>query len=147
MVRHWRDRVEAGNELGSALLQYRGQPVVVLALPRGGVPLGLEVARALDAPLELSIPRKIGHAWNKEYAVGAVSECGEVILHDKSGVDQQYLQNAVQKEMQEAKRRRELYCEGIPPQSLKGKIAIIVDDGIATGSWFADLFPHLNLIV
>lgn len=133
MVRHWRDRVEAGKELGRALLQYRGQPVVVLAIPRGGAPLGLEVARALDAPLELSIPRKIGHPWNKEYPLAVISELGQLVSREMRGIDQDWLEFAKQRELKEARRFRKLYCQEADFPSLQGKLAIIIDDFMVTG--------------
>jgi putative phosphoribosyl transferase len=75
----FKDRAQAGKQLAKALLGYKGQPCVVLALPRGGVVLGLEVAKALNVPLDLVIPRKIGHPLNPEYAIGAITEDGAAI--------------------------------------------------------------------
>ena len=105
------------------------------ALPRGGVPLGVEVAKALHMPLDLIIPRKIGHPSNPEYAICAVGESGALVCNEAelSRVDQEWFQKQVQAEREEARRRRTYYLKGRESVSLKGKMAIIVDDGIATG--------------
>ncbi len=132
----FQDRNEAGQKLGELLQKkYGGKDVVIYALPRGGVVLGAEIARMLRAPLDLVIPRKIGHPMSPEYAIAAVTEHGEIVANEEeiSSVDKKWLGHAVQKEIKEAKRRRELYCGGRAPISPKGKTAIIVDDGIATG--------------
>lgn len=131
----FKDRTEAGRKLAEALKKYKGQDLVIYALPRGGVVLGYEIAKALGAPLDLVIPRKIGHPTNPEYAVCAVAEDGHMICNEaeRAMLDPKWLEQAVERERQEAKRRRETYLEGRPPLSAEGKIAIIVDDGIATG--------------
>lgn len=133
MTMRFRDRQHAGEELAKALSGYRGKPVVVYALPRGGVVLGDIVARALGAPLDLLIPRKIGAPGNEEYAIAAVTETGDVIHGDIDFVDPQWFNEAAQVQRQEARRRRERYLAGRPPVEVEGKIAIIVDDGLATG--------------
>jgi predicted phosphoribosyltransferase len=107
----------------------------VYALPRGGVPLGVEVAKALHMPLDLIIPRKIGHPSNPEYAICAVGESGALVCNEAevSRVDQEWFQQQVQAEREEARRRRAHYLKHRASVPLKGKTAIIVDDGIATG--------------
>lgn len=126
------DRREAGERLAHALAQYRNTDAVVYALPRGGVVIGAEVARSLGAPLALVIPRKIGHPENPEYAIAAVSEEGDVVGDgEEQTVDPAWLAGEVARERDEARRRRIAY--GSPRISASGKIAIIVDDGIATG--------------
>jgi predicted phosphoribosyltransferase len=129
------DRTDAGKKLGKALSRFQGKPVVVYALPRGGVVLGVEVARELGAPLDLVVVRKIGHPMQPEYAIGAVTEDGDVVLNpeESSALDAQWLNEATQSELLEARRRRALYLRGHPETSVKGKIAIVVDDGLATG--------------
>ena len=131
----FKDRSEAGKQLAQALEKYRGQGSIVYPLPRGGVVLGVEIALALEIPLDLVIPRKIGHPHNPEYAIGAVAENGEIVCNDweVARVDPQWLKKQVEKERNEARRRRERYLGGREPLSAVGKIAILVDDGIATG--------------
>jgi predicted phosphoribosyltransferase len=131
----FRDRTDAGQRLAERLLAYRGQEGVVLALPRGGVVLGAEIARALDMPLDLVIPRKIGHPLSPEYGIAAVTESGEIVTNpwEVSQVDPQWFQNAVARERAEAARRRRRYLGDRAPLPLAGEIAILVDDGIATG--------------
>ncbi len=128
------DRREAGRELGRKLLKYKNN-ATVYALPRGGVETAVEVARQLNAPLDLLIARKIGHPSWPEYAVGAVTETGPVIWNkaEKMSLDRLWLQQAEAEERSEAKRRRQKYLAGRKPVSASGKTAILVDDGIATG--------------
>lgn len=133
MIMRFRDRQHAGEELAKALWEYRGKPVVVYALARGGVVLGDIVARVLGTPLDLLIPRKIGAPGNEEYAIAAVTETGDVIHGDIAFVDPRWFNEAVQAGRQEARRRRERYIAGRLPAEVKGKTAIIVDDGLATG--------------
>lgn len=132
---HFRDRAEAGRLLAQALKKYQKQDGVVYALPRGGVVLGVEVARALGVPLDLLIPRKIGHPLQPEYAICAVVENGEMVCNQQevARVDPQWFRREVEAERQEARRRRELYLGGREPSPVEGRTAIIVDDGIATG--------------
>jgi predicted phosphoribosyltransferase len=108
---------------------------VIYALPRGGVVLGVEVARTLRAPLDLIVVRKIGHPIQPEYAIGAVAEDGYVVTNpDVVGMfNQRWLDEAVAAELKEAQRRRALFLHGRAPVAVKDKIAIIVDDGLATG--------------
>jgi predicted phosphoribosyltransferase len=131
----FRNRSEAGKKLAQALEKYRHQPGIIYPLPRGGVVLGVEIALALELPLDLIIPRKIGHPHNPEYAIGAVTENGELVCNqwEVSRVDPQWLKRQVEKERQEACRRRERYLGDREPLPVEGKTAILVDDGIATG--------------
>lgn len=128
------DRKDAGRLLADRLRQYRGK-AVVLALPRGGVEAGAEVAKALGAPLGLVIARKIGHPFSPEYAVCAVTETGPLICNEfeQADLDPLWLKQAEAAERAEAKRRREVYTRGRAPVRAKGKVAAVVDDGIATG--------------
>lgn len=132
---YFKNRTEAGRLLANALKKYKGKDVVVYALPRGGVVTALEIARYLNAPLDLIITRKIGHPYQPEYAIAATAENGHIVGSTKqlTMIDQKWLKREVEKERFEAKRRRERYLEGRPELPIEGKIAILVDDGIATG--------------
>ncbi len=132
----FRDRVDAGKRLAALLSGYKDQEAVVYALPRGGVPVAKEVAVALGCPLDLIIIRKIGHPWNPEYALGAIAEDGLLVVKEEelATVDPDWFASEKQRQLTEASRRRALYLRGKKPVSAAGKIAILVDDGIATGS-------------
>ncbi|MFA5946609.1 MAG: phosphoribosyltransferase family protein [Patescibacteria group bacterium] len=129
------DRNAAGFLLATSLEEYKDKPVVVFALPRGGVALGKIVAQHLHAPLDLLIPRKIGHPDNPEYAIASVSEKGKVIKNELevSRIDPAWFEAEVERQRGEAARRRVKYLADRTPVDVKGKTAIIVDDGIATG--------------
>ncbi len=131
----FQDRRDAGRRLAAVLAAYRGADAVVYALPRGGVVLGAEVAQALGLPLDIIITRKVGHPLNPEYAICAVGESGTLVCNDRerARVDPQWLEQAVAREGAEAAARRTRYRGGRPSRSAEGKIAILVDDGIATG--------------
>jgi len=131
----WEDRIEAGQELGRALAGYRGDKTVVYGLPRGGVVVAAEVARFLNAPLDLIIARKIGHPSSPEYAVAAVTQSGEMVANESeiSLLSKAWLERAVKEQQAEAVRRRKLYLGKRQHISANGKTAILVDDGIATG--------------
>ncbi len=129
------DRAEAGRQLTKRLERYRGTNARVLALPRGGVVTGYEVAKALGLPLDIIAVRKVGAPGNPEYAIGAVDEKGTKILNETetATVDPLWLAQEVERQQAEARRRSLVYRGGRTPPEIKGKIAIIVDDGIATG--------------
>lgn len=131
----FKDRTDAGSRLADKLIAYRGKNAVVLALPRGGVVTGEKIARALSLPLDIIAVRKIGHPGNPEYAIGAVDENGVTILNEgeTAAVEKRWLVGETGRQLQEAKRRSALYRGGRKPATLSGGIAIIVDDGIATG--------------
>ena len=131
----YQDRQDAGRRLAEALLGYARHDVVVLALPRGGVILGAEVAARLGVPLDLVIPRKVGHPNYPEYGIAAVAEAGEVVANEDevARVDRGWFERAVAHEREEAARRRRHYLGEREPLDLGGKTAIVVDDGIATG--------------
>src|ERR1700731_1223173 len=111
------DRTDAGKKLAQTLIAYKGRPVVVYALPRGGVVLGVEVARVLDAPLDLIVVRKIGHPLSPEYAIGAVAEDGYVLTNpaEMAALDERWIECAAAAELQEARRRRALFMRGRSP--------------------------------
>ncbi|OIP61096.1 MAG: phosphoribosyltransferase [Nitrospirae bacterium CG_4_9_14_3_um_filter_41_27] len=135
----YKDRKDAGIQLVSRLTEYKDrEDVLVLALPRGGVVIGYEVAKALNCPLDIIIIRKIGFPGQPELAIGAVSETGAVVLNEDIisayKVSKDYIEEEILRQKKEISRRITLYRsgKGIPP--LDGKIIILVDDGVATGA-------------
>lgn len=131
----FKNRTEAGKKLAELLSDYASEDVIVYALPRGGVILGAEIARALNAPLDLIITRKIGHPSNPEYAVCALAEDGAPICNQSEleRLGHPWLEEEKHKAREEIQRRREEYLGNSAQKEVKGKTAIIVDDGIATG--------------
>lgn len=131
----FKDRIEAGKRLAGALEKYKKSNAIVYALPRGGVVVGVEVAKRLGLKLDLIIPRKIGHPQIPEYAIGAVAENGHFVFNKEEveRVDADWLHDQIKKQQKEAKRRRGIYLANKKPILANNKIAIIVDDGIATG--------------
>src|SRR5438309_1940920 len=133
------DRKEAGQALAAALDRYRDGDVVVLALPRGGVPVGYEIARALEAPLDVIVVRKLGAPGEPELGVGAVvdGDHPQTVLNEEVvealAVSPEYLANEIQAQLAEIRRRQEIYRKGRPAPQLAGRTVIVVDDGIATG--------------
>src|SRR5262245_45205664 len=131
------DRVEAGERLGDALRHLADSDPVVLAIPRGGVIVGEAVARTLDAPLDVVVPRKVGAPGNPELAIGAVAPGIRVLdrrMVGGLGVSDAYLEREIAEQEVEIERRQQAYRQGRPPQPLRGRVAIVVDDGVATGS-------------
>ncbi len=135
MLERFKNRKEAGRLLAQKLKKYEEKNVVVLALPRGGVPLAFEVASALHAPLDLVFAHKIGHPLQEEYAIAAISESGYLVGNsaELKQVQSKWLEEQKNHTLTVIKKRRHLYLPGRQPINLKNKIAIIVDDGIATG--------------
>lgn len=131
----FKDRKDAGEKLARVLREYRGKNAIVLALPRGGVVLGYEVAKALKLPLDIIAVRKIGHPVSPEYAIGAVDDEGTVLLDDDAtaGIDRRALQAEIAREQKEAQRRSALYRGGKKPLQMENRTVILIDDGIATG--------------
>jgi putative phosphoribosyl transferase len=133
------DRAEAGRVLTEQLRHYAGRPdVIVLALPRGGVPVGYEVARALHAPMDIFVVRKLGIPGHEELAMGAVATGGVRVLNDQVikglSIPGFVIDAAANWELQELERRERLYRGHRPPPEVRGKTVILVDDGLATGS-------------
>jgi putative phosphoribosyl transferase len=130
------DRAEAGERLAEALVALAGPDIVILAIPRGGVIVGEAVARALGAPLDVVIPRKIGAPGNPELGIGAVAP-GVRVLDERMiqalGVPGEYLEREIRAQEREIDRRQQAYRAGRPPIDVRGKVAVVVDDGIATG--------------
>jgi putative phosphoribosyl transferase len=133
----FRDREEAGRLLAERLREYIDEAPVVLALPRGGVAVGYEVARALDVPLEVMMVRKLGVPWHPELGMGALAEGGAVYLNQdvlaSADLDAEELRAVVTQEALELERRVQRYRAGQPLPSLEGRTVVLVDDGLATG--------------
>jgi putative phosphoribosyl transferase len=137
MVFH--DRSEAGQLLAEKLQAYADRPdVLVLALPRGGVPVGYEVARALHAPLDVYLVRKLGVPGHEELAMGAIASGGVRVLNQDVvralDIPEEIIEQVAGRELQESQRRERVYRGKRPPPHVRGRIAILVDDGLATGS-------------
>jgi putative phosphoribosyl transferase len=133
------DRVEAGRRLAERLREMELDQPVVLALPRGGVPVGFEIAKALEAPLDVLLVRKIGAPGHEEFALGAVVEAAEPIVVQNADVPPRfatYIRDAALREAHEIERRRQAYRGGRSLAPVAGRTAIVVDDGIATGATF-----------
>ncbi|HEY3249398.1 MAG TPA: phosphoribosyltransferase family protein [bacterium] len=134
----FRDRRDAGRQLAAALRAYRGRAPVVLAIPRGGVVVGYEVARGLEAPLDIVVPRKLRAPHNPELAIGAVAHDGSVFLDApliaSLGVGEDYIRAETAEQLDEIRRRMDAYRDGRSAPVLTDASAIVVDDGIATGS-------------
>lgn len=136
----FRDRREAGERLAAALAKHRGQPAVVFALPRGGVPVAEPVAEALQAPLDLVLVRKIGVPYQPELAMGAVADGGEPVtvrnedVIAMGAIGQTEFEAVRRAQLTEIERRRSAYFAGRARPDAAGKLALVVDDGVATGA-------------
>jgi putative phosphoribosyl transferase len=132
----FQDRAEAGRRLAEALAHLGREDAVVLAIPRGGVQVGAEVARMWGWPLDIVIPRKVRAPGNQELGLGAVAP-GVRVLDERMvralRVSPEYLEKEIAVEEEEIRRRSEAYRAGRPPMDLQGKVAVVVDDGVATG--------------
>lgn len=135
---YFSNRIEAGRRLAEALKEFAGHGGVVLAIPRGGVVVGYEIAQKLHLELDVIVPRKLGAPSNSELAIGAIAEDGTAILDDGLvaylGVNEDYIRRESERQKLEIKRRLKLYRQDAPPLSIKGQTVLVVDDGIATGS-------------
>ncbi|MGB5553660.1 MAG: phosphoribosyltransferase family protein [Flavobacteriaceae bacterium] len=130
----FKDRIDAGTQLAEKLLPYQdNKEVVILAVPRGGLPLGAIIAKTLNVPLDVVLSKKIGHPFNREYAIGAVS-LENVILSNALGVTKNYIDEETKRIREKLKKRYDQYYKVRFPKEVKNKIVIIVDDGIATGN-------------
>jgi putative phosphoribosyl transferase len=135
----FRDRFDAGFHLATDLMAYAGTPdVIVLALPRGGVPVAYEIARALSVPLDVYIVRKLGVPGHEELAMGAVASDGSCVVDQQTvhaaGVTDRDFETELRRQFAELKRREAAYRDGLPEPELSAKVVIIVDDGLATGA-------------
>jgi len=133
----FRDRADAGERLAAALAAWRGQRPLVLAIPRGAVAMGAIVAERLDGDLDVVLTRKLGAPGSEEFAIGAVDETGWTYLApyaDSTGATRDYIEREVQTQLETMRRRRAQYTPARPPLDPRGRIAIVVDDGLATGA-------------
>src|SRR6266481_956718 len=139
MVKVYRDRSEAGRELATKLTAYaQRQDVLVLALPRGGVPVGYEVAKALQAPLDVFVVRKLGVPGHEELAMGANATGGMYVVNEHVvhmlAIPDSVIEEVAEREQKELERREHLYRDDLPPPDVRDRTIILVDDGLATGS-------------
>ncbi len=139
MSARFRDRRDAGRRLAAYLARYAGRPnVLVLALPRGGVPVGFEIAQALGAPLDIFLVRKLGLPGHEEFAIGAIASGGVHFVNEETlreyGVSADQVDAVIAAEEQELERRERRYRGDRPFPNVEGRIVILVDDGLATGS-------------
>ena len=131
------DRVDAGRQLAERLAPYAEERPMVFALPRGGVPVGYEISRALGVPLEVFVSRKLGAPGQPEFGIGAVAPGGVRVLNERAvralGIEEDYLEMISARELAEAERRLKLFRGDRPYPDLERRTAILVDDGLATG--------------
>jgi predicted phosphoribosyltransferase len=134
---YFRNRTDAGKQLAARLEYLRPRDPIVLGLPRGGVPVAGEVAEALNAPLDVIVVRKLGAPWNEEFAMGAIGE-GVEVLHEDTiaslGVTKKQLHAVEERERAELERRTRRFRGDRPPIDIRGRVVVIVDDGVATGA-------------
>jgi predicted phosphoribosyltransferase len=139
MALPFRDRADAGRQLAGKLARYLNDPgVIVLALPRGGVPVAYEVARALGAPLDVFLVRKLGVPGHEELAMGAIASGGMLVVNrevvESFGIPREAITEVAAREQEELERRERAYRDGRPAPGVRGRTVILVDDGLATGS-------------
>ncbi|MGE5278204.1 MAG: phosphoribosyltransferase [Acidobacteriota bacterium] len=134
----YRDRVDGGKALAKRLGAYRGKNALVLGIPRGGVPVAAEVARELEADLDVIVARKLGAPGQPELAIGAVTANGGEFLNqeilDYVGASENYIARVRKEQMEEARRREARFRGDRPPERIPGRVVIVVDDGLATGA-------------
>lgn len=138
MQLRFEDRREAGQHLAERLSRYAGEDILVLGLPRGGVPVAYEVAKKLNAPLDIFTVRKLGVPGHEEYAMGAIASGGVRVLNDEAlrelGISAAEVEDAIEEEQEELERRETLYRRDRPAPALEGRTVLLVDDGMATGA-------------
>jgi predicted phosphoribosyltransferase len=134
----FRDRRHAGQELADRLPEFRNSGALVVALPRGGVPVAEVIASGLDLELDVLVVRKIGAPGNPEFAVGAIGPGGVFVMNDRAATrypdEEDFMEQTVARERAELRRREELYRAGQPPLAVEGRAILLVDDGLATGA-------------
>lgn len=133
----FQNRTDAAHRLAERLARYRGDDGLVLAIPRGGVPIGVAVARALGFPLEVALAKKIGHPNNREYAIGVVTLAGAAVNENAAGVSETYIRQETERLQAHLRASLRLFMAGRPLTPLAGKTVVVVDDGIATGHTMA----------
>lgn len=138
MTTRFKDRMDAGRQLAARLEHLHDHDVIVLALPRGGLPVGYEVAHALHAPLDVLNVRKLGVPWQEELAMGAIATGGVRVLNNDvimaAGITKDMIEQAASLQALELDRRERLYRSGRPAPDLRGRTVVLVDDGVATGA-------------
>lgn len=134
----FKDRVDAGRRLAQALQRYKGLDPLVLAIPRGGVIVGKEVAKALEGDLNVVIPRKIGAPGDPEFAIGAVMEDGTTYINEEVvrrwAIPSSYIEEERERQLEIIRKRMERYRKILPPPEVRGRVIILCDDGLATGA-------------
>ncbi|WP_242157574.1 phosphoribosyltransferase [Aestuariivivens sediminis] len=140
----YKDRIEAGRILAEKLENYSNTDAVILAIPRGGVPIGYEISEKLHLPLEIVLSKKIGHPLHKEYAIGAVTLKSSVLSDAAADISPLYIKEEIEHIRGLLKRRHQDYYDYRKPLELKGKILIVVDDGIATGNTMLSIIKMLH---
>lgn len=129
----FKDRIEAGKLLAAKLDKYKDDPAIVLAVPRGGVPVAYQVARKFDFPLEVVLTKKIGHPNHKEYAIGAASLSDYFVIPHQN-VPPEYIERELVSIRERLKEMYRKFIGDAPPEKIEGKTVIVIDDGIATGN-------------
>jgi putative phosphoribosyl transferase len=133
----FRDREDAGRRLAERLVRYRAESPIVFALPRGGVPVGYEIAHALEAPLDIFIARKLGAPGREEFGIGAVAQGGVRVLNERAvealEIPEEYIERVAKQEAEEIERRLLILRGDRREPEVEGRTAILVDDGLATG--------------
>jgi putative phosphoribosyl transferase len=140
----FKDRYEAAMLLAKRLEKYKNKNGVVLAVPRGGVPIGYQIAKELNLPMDIILSKKIGHPQNPEFAIGSVSLHGTIINDNVSNVSDEYINKEAHKILMGLKEKSKLYMGDRTQTDLKNKIVIIVDDGIATGNTVLSILEMLK---
>lgn len=134
---YFNDRIDAAQRLADALAGYRASHPLILAIPRGAVPMGGVIAEALDADLDVVLVHKLHSPWNAEFAIGAIDESGVIYLSREAadfGGDDAYLKQQAAEQLESLRRRRALFSRGHAAVDPKGRVVIVVDDGLATGA-------------
>jgi len=131
---YFADRSDAARQLAEVLAVYRGEHPLILAIPRGAVPMGAELAKLLGGELDVVLVHKLSAPWEPEYALGAIDESGQSFISDPTVADDQTLALEKARRLADLQRRRALYSPGRAPADPKGRVTIIVDDGLATGA-------------
>ncbi|HEY4627856.1 MAG TPA: phosphoribosyltransferase family protein [Flavobacterium sp.] len=137
-----KDRIEAGLLLSEKLKKYKNSNTIVLAVPRGGVPVAAIIAKSLHLPLDIVLSKKIGHPYNKEFAIGAVS-MDSMIIDEHPDVPKEYIEKEIVRLRKLMREKYEIYMGNREPLDIKGKNIIVVDDGIATGN---TLLVSINML-
>jgi putative phosphoribosyl transferase len=140
----FKNRDEAALLLAEKLKEYKDENAVVLAIPRGGVPLGYIIAKSLNLPLEIVLSKKIGHPNHKEYAIGAVTLKNRVLSDAANDVSKNYIDSETEKIRENLRNRHQEFCGNKVDINLQGKILIVVDDGIATGNTMLSILEILH---